>query len=328
MEASMAVSPREGQVKQGGKGHGKGYWRKALVKSIRRYPALYIMTVPIVIYYLLFCYAPMFGVIIAFKNYSPVFGILRSPWFGLQWLLMFFNSFYFWDLIRNSLVISVYGLLVGVPLPIIMALLFEEVRHQKLRGFFQSVSYAPSFISTVVMCGIIVIFLTPDGGIVPYLMHNSPTSLLDDPNNFWNIFVWTGAWQGVGWASLIYTATIAGIPQDQYEAATIDGASKVRQVISVTLPNLAPIIIILFLLNIGSVLNVDFQKALALQSASNLPTSEVISTYVYKTVFAQVGGLPQYSFSAMIGLFNNIISLVLLFFANFISKRVSETSLW
>ena len=308
------------------KGHPKGYWRKALVKSVRRYPALYIMTIPIVLYYLIFCYAPMFGVLIAFQNYSPIKGILHSPWVGFQWLRMFFNSYYFWQLIRNSLVISIYGIIVGIPLPIIMALLFEEVRHKKWRGFLQSVSYAPSFISTIVMCGILVIFFTPNGGIIPFLMNNNQANLLDNPNNFWNIFVWSGVWQGVGWASLIYTATIAGIPQDQYEAATIDGASKVRQIISVTLPNLAPTIIILFLLNIGGVLNVDFQKALALQTNANLSTSEVISTYVYKDVFTL--GLPQYSLSTMIGLFNNIISLILLFTANQIAKKVGETSLW
>lgn len=310
------------------KRHVETRWHR-LMRSIQRNWELYLMSVPVVLFFLVFAYWPMYGVQIAFRDYSIPRGITSSPWVGLKHLNVFVNSFYFWRTIRNTLAISIYSLIIGLPAPIILAIVFQEVRSSKRRSVLQAVSYAPNFMSTVVVCGMIVSFLSPQTGVVPAALRllgiDIKTSLLSDPNAFWHIYVWTGVWQGIGWSSLIYTASISGISVDQYEAATIDGASRLRQIFSITIPNIAPTIIILLILSLGNVMSVGYEKVFLLQNSLNLETSEVISTYVYKTGLT---GKPRYSFSAMVGLFNSVINLILLSAVNMIARRTSETSLW
>ena len=207
--------------------------------------------------------------------------------------------------------------------------MFQEVRTKKLQAVLQSISYALHFLSTVVLCGMIVMFLSPSTGFIPAFLRplgiKMDQSLLANKNAFRHIYVWSGVWQGIGWSSLIYTAAISGIPVDQYEAATIEGASRLRQIWCVTIPNIAPTIVILTIMAAGGIMSVGYEKDFLLQNDLNLETSEIISTYVYKTGLT---GKPRYSFSAMVGLFNSVINLILLASVNAIAKRVGETSLW
>lgn len=300
-----------------------------LWRSIRKNWDLYLISLPVIIYFIIFAYLPMYGVQIAFKDYVPTLGIWDSPWVGLKHLEVFCNSFYFERLIKNTLCISLYSIVVGIPLPIILALLFEEIRSKKLRSVLQSVSYAPNFMSVVVVCGMILMFLNQQSGLIPAILKMfgvvPETSMIANPEAFWDIYVWSGVWQGVGWSSLMYTAAISGIPADQYEAAIMDGASKLRQVWSITLPNILPTIVIITIFSIGGLMGVGHEKIYLLQNAANMETSEVISTYVYK---AGLTGMPRYSFASMVGLFNNIINIIILAITNFFAKKATGTGLW
>ena len=272
---------------------------------------------------------PMYGVQIAFKNYSPAKGIENSDWVGLRHFWDFYRSFYFWRTIRNTLVISLYKLLVGIPFPIILALLFQEIRNPRLRSTIQSISYAPNFMSVIVVVGMLLMMLSPTSGFIPGIMslfgYKSATSLIAEANAFWHLYVWSDIWQTIGWGSLIYTSAISGIPTEQYEAATLDGASRIQQIFKVTIPNIIPTIVIITLLSLGGMMSIGYEKILAMQVGTNMETSEVISSYLYKATF---GGKPRYSFSAMIGLFNSLINIIILSAANFVAKRLGETSLW
>ena len=297
-------------------------------KSLKQNYDLYLLILPVVAYFIIFCYVPMYGIQIAFKNFNPGLGIEGSPWVGLQHLTRFINGAYFGRVIRNTLSISIYSLILSVPAPIILALLFNEISNRRVRVVTQAISYAPNFISTVVMASMIVMFLTPDTGFVDGILrifgYSSDQSILNSPSAFYHIYVWSGIWQGIGWSSVIYTAAIEGVPADMYEAATIEGASKVKQIWYITLPTIAPTIVILTILAVGGILNVGYEKAFLLQNSSNAETSEVISTYVYKSGLVQA----QYSFGAMVGLFNNVINFAILFVANMIARRLGDTSLW
>lgn len=297
-------------------------------KSLRQNYDLYLLILPVVVYFVIFCYLPMYGIQIAFKNFNPGLGIEGSPWVGLQHLDRFLNGAFFGRVLKNTLSVSLYSLVLGIPAPIILALLFNEIGNKRLRVITQAISYAPNFISTVVMASMIVMFLTPETGFVDGILrmfgYSAEQSILNDPKAFYHIYVWSGVWQGVGWSSVIYTAAIEGVPIEMYEAARIEGASKVKQIWYITLPTIAPTIVILTILAVGGVLNVGYEKAFLLQNASNVENSEVISTYVYKAGLVQA----QYSFGAMVGLFNNVINFAILFVANLIARRLGETSLW
>lgn len=299
-------------------------WKKSLKKNYE----LYLLLIPVIAYFLIFSYGPMYGLQIAFKDYSPALGIDGSPWVGLKHLERFFNSFYFGRVIQNTLTLSLYSLVVSIPAPLILALLFDEMRGRKLKVVAQTLSYAPNFISTVVLCSMLVMFLTPQTGFIDAILrfagYTDSSNILSDPNAFSHIYVWSGIWQSVGWSSIIYTAAIAGVPQDLYEVARLDGASRIKQIWYVTLPSILPTIVILAILAIGNVLNIGYEKVYLLQSTSNLSASEVISTYVYKSGLVQA----QYSFGSMVGLFNNLINFIILIFANKLAKYFTETSLW
>lgn len=297
--------------------------KKGLYKS--RY--LYFLFLPVIIYYAIFNYAPMYGLIIAFKKYHPALGIWGSPWVGLTHIKDFLNSVFFWRLIWNTLTINIYDLLVGFPAPIILALLLNEVRKDSLKRTVQTIVYLPHFISVVVLAGMITLFLSPSSGIINALIKligGEPIHFLAEASWFKSVYVWSGVWQGAGWGSIIYLAALAGIDPELYEAATVDGATNIQKLIKITLPCLLPTIIIMFILRVGSMFSVGFEKVMLLYNPSTYSTADVISTYVYRQGI-QKG---DYSYTAAIGLFNNILNFATILFFNTLSKKLSKTSLW
>ncbi|MCC8103263.1 MAG: sugar ABC transporter permease [Clostridiales bacterium] len=294
--------------------------------GVRRSMPLYLLMLPSIIIFLLFTYYPMYGVVIAFKDYSPALGIMGSPWVGLKHFKQFFNSYQFWPTIRNTLVISLYTILVTFPLPIVLALLCNQMRAVKFKKFFQVATYLPHFISTVVMCGMIILFLSPSTGIIAKivgLFGFTLPNLMGEASAFPHIYVWTEAWQHVGWDSILYIATLSAVDPTLYEAAIMDGANKWHRVLHIDVPALLPTATIMFIMRMGSVMSVGFEKVYLLQNTLNSSTSEILSTYVYKMGLIS----NQYSLSSAIGLFNNAINLILLVTVNQIAKKLSDTSL-
>ncbi|MFB9328054.1 ABC transporter permease [Paenibacillus aurantiacus] len=295
--------------------------------NFRRSWELYALVLLPVLYLLVFKYIPMFGVQIAFKDFNVVKGIWGSEWVGFKHFETFFHSPNFWLLIQNTIGISFYSLLAGFPVPILLALALNEVRTGLFKRSVQMVTYAPHFISTVVMVSIIILMLTPHVGVVERLLgfFGLPsTNFMGIPEYFKSIYVWSGVWQEMGYASIIYIAALAGVDPSLYEAARMDGASRLQKIIHIDLPALVPVTVIMLILSLGSVMGVGFEKIYLMQNPLNVSASEVISTYVYK-----VGLLgANFSFSSAVGLFNSVINLILLLTVNFIARRVSQTSLW
>ena len=297
-----------------------------LWKRISRNWGLYLLLLPAVVILLCFTYKPMFGIVIAFKDFTPAQGIFGSPWAGTKYFEQYFNSYQFWPTIKNTLVISFYTILVTFPLPIIVALLCNQITAQKYKKFFQVSTYLPHFISTVVMCGMIILFLSPSTGIIAKLLSYvgiQLPNLMGQPAAFSSVYVWTEAWQHVGWDSILYIAALSAVDPTLYEAATVDGASKWQKILRIDIPMLLPTITIMLILRMGSVMSVGFEKVYLLQNSLNLTSSEIISTYVYKMGLIS----NQYSLSAAINLFNNVINFVLLLSMNWISNKLSDTSL-
>lgn len=304
----------------------KGIWSK-ICKDLKKNYILYLLILPVLAYYIIFCYVPMYGIQIAFKDYMPKLGILESPWVGLQHFKRFLNTYNFKTLLWNTVSISVYGLLVGFPLPIIFALLLNYLPGKKFKKVLQMVSYAPNFISTTVLCGMITIFLTPGSGIINQIivaLGGKSIPFLSIPEYFKSIYVWSGVWQSMGFAAIIYISALSGVDAQLHEAAIIDGASKLKRIIHVDLPSIAPTIIIQLILSFGNIMSVGFEKIYLLQNSLNMTTSDVISTYVYR-----VGLIDRdYGYSTAIGLFNSIINTILLLTVNKMAKKLSSTSLW
>ena len=297
------------------------------LKNLRKYWQYYILLLPALAYFLIFCYGPMYGAQIAFRNFNARDGITGSAWVGFAHFERFFRSPYFGSLLRNTFVISIYGLLACFPLPILLALSLNELKGTKVKKLAQTVTYAPYFISTVVMCGMLIAFLNPNTGIINKLiaaLGGEPVPFLSEAALFPSIYVWSGVWQGTGWGSVIYFAALSGVDPQLLEAATLDGATRWQKIWYVNLPALMPTIVIMLIMNCGSLLSVGYEKAFLLQNALNLETSEVISTYVYKTGLVSA----QYSFSTAIGLFNSVVNLILLVTVNAVSRRIGENSLW
>lgn len=300
--------------------------KQSFIQGIKSSRALYLLLLPSFIIFLLFTYYPMYGVIIAFKDFSPAQGILGSPWVGFKNFIQYFNSYQFWPTIRNTIVISLYTIVVTFPLPVFLALMCNQIRARRFKKFFQVSTYLPHFISTVVMCGMIILFLSPSTGIIAKLaglFGFTLPNLMGSASAFPSIYVWTEAWQHVGWDSILYIATLSAIDPTLYEAATMDGASKWKRMIHIDVPALLPTATIMFILRMGSVMSVGFEKIYLLQNTLNSSTSEIISTYVYKMGLVS----NQYSLSSAIGLFNNVINLVLLLLVNYTSNKLSDTSL-
>ena len=286
----------------------------------------YLLLIPAILFYALFCYKPMYGVIIAFKNYSPGKGIIHSEWVGLKHFINFFKSYYFGRLLRNTLTISLSSLIFGFPMPIIFALLLNEVHHNKFKRTIQTVTYMPHFISLVVMCSLIKLFVSDTGIIVQFMAKFGfePVSLLSRKQYFVPIYVISGIWQGFGWDSIIYLSALTAIDPGLYEAATIDGANRWQQTIHVTLPGILNTVIILLILRMGSIMSVGYEKIILLYNESIYETADVISTFVYRMGI----GKSQFSYSTAVGLFNSVVNFAIVYTFNRISRKVSEVSLW
>lgn len=297
-----------------------------LWRHISRNWGLYLLLLPAVILMICFTYIPMFGIVIAFKDFTPASGIFGSPWAGWKYFQEYFNSYQFWPTIKNTLIISLYTIVVTFPLPIVVALMCNQITSSKYKKFFQVSTYLPHFISTVVMCGMIILFLSPRTGIIAKLVSFvgiELPNLMGQPSAFSSIYVWTEAWQHVGWDSILYIAALSAVDPTLYEAATVDGASKWQKILRIDIPMLLPTITIMLILRMGSVMSVGFEKVYLLQNNLNLTASEIISTYVYKMGLIS----NQYSLSAAINLFNNVINFILLLSMNWISNKLSDTSL-
>ncbi|MEO2208266.1 ABC transporter permease subunit [Paenibacillus pabuli] len=297
------------------------------IKSLKKHWELYLLVLPPVLYLLIFKYIPMVGVQIAFKDFSVVKGIWGSPWVGFKHFEAFFESPNFWLLIKNTIGISFYSLIAGFPIPILLALALNEIRTGYFKKTVQMVTYAPHFISTVVMVSIIILMLSPHVGVVDKLftlLGFPMTNFMGIPEYFKSIYVWSGVWQGMGYSSIIYIAALAGVDPSLYEAAKMDGASRLRKIWHIDLPTLVPVTVIMLILSLGSIMGVGFEKIYLMQNPLNTSASEVISTYVYKV--GLIGA--NFSFSSAVGLFNSIINLILLIIVNGISRKVSQNSLW
>lgn len=296
-------------------------------RKIKSNIPLYVLLFPSIILLIMFAYIPMLGLVIAFKDYSPANGILNSPWAGFKYFTQFFNSVQFGTTMMNTLKISIYSILVGFPLPILLALLCNQLRTGKFKKVFQVTTYLPHFISTMVMCGMIILFLSPNSGLIANIFKSlgwTMPNLLSKPDSFAGVYVWSDVWQHIGWDSIIYLAALSAIDPTYYEAATMDGASRMQKILNIDLPLLLPTAMILLILRAGSLLSIGFEKVLLLQNPLNLAGSEVISTYVYKVGMQNF----QYSYSTAIGLFNTVVNLIILLSVNWFSKRYTKTGLF
>lgn len=296
-------------------------------KALRRdYQLLLLCAIPLA-YFVIVHYIPMYGVQIAFKDFKASKGIWESQWVGLKWFWRFFSSSQFWPVIRNTLGLSFLQILLGFPVPILLAILLNQVRNQRFRKFVQSVVYSPHFISIVVLAGMLYIFLSPRNGFVNTVIKffgGQPIFFLGEAKYFKITFVLSGIWQHAGWSAIIYIAALAGISPDLYEAAEVDGANKWQRVWHIDLPGILPTIVMMLILEMGKVMNLGFQKAYLMQNAQNLAASEIISTYIYKVGLINA----QYSYSTAINLFNNVVNIILLVSMNALSRRITQNSLW
>lgn len=296
--------------------------------------ALFIMTIPTVLYIFIFHYLPIGGLVIAFKDYNSFQGIFDSPWTSMGG----FNHFYtfltlpnFWTIVKNTLVLSLASIFFNSLCPIIFALLLNEVKNKKYKRVVQTIMYAPYFISISVLVGMLYTFFKADSGIFTKIFAFfgfDATNLMEDPDYFCMIYVVSGLWQGLGWWSIVYMGSLANVDPNLHDAAIIDGAGRIRRIISVNLPQIIPLAVIMFIMSVGNILSVGFEKVHLMQLSTNLSSSEIISTYVYRVSFPDYGGTPRFSYATAIGLFNSLVNIIILVLANFVSKKVSDNSLW
>lgn len=301
-------------------------WRKMIVRDWKKYWPLYLMLLPTVLYYLIWGYGPMYGIIIAFKQFTPRKGILGSPWVGFKYFKEFFTSPFVFRLIRNTVMINFWNLVFAFPLPIIFALLLNEVRNNFYKRTVQTITYMPYFVSLVVVCGMIVDFTASDGVVGEFIriMGGTPKNLLAEPKYFRTIYVVSELWQRLGWDSIIFLAALTGINPELYEAARIDGAGKFKQTIHVTIPGIMPTIAILLILRVGSLMSLGFEKVILLYNPLIYETADVISSYVYRKGIVE----SNFSFATAVGVFNSVVNFVLVILANKVSAKITEVSLW
>lgn len=299
---------------------------KNLIADFKKNTMLYIILIPVLAFFIIFSYLPMFGIVMAFQNYTPKGGFLHSDWVGFKHFIDFFGSVYFGRLLVNTLAISVLNLVFGFPAPIIFALLLNEVGNQAFKKGIQTISYLPYFISLVIVCGLVADFTASDGPITSLIvaLGGEQKNYLGQPEYFRAIYILSDMWQGLGFSSIIYLAALSGIDQELYEAASLDGAGRWRQTIHVTLPGIATQVIILLILRMGSMFAVGYEKIILLYSTNTYETADVISSYVYRKGLQEF----NYSYSAAVGLFNSLINTLLLVVSNKISAKVSDTSLF
>ena len=300
--------------------------KKSLKTRIWECRHYYLLLLPALIYVIIFNYVPMYGLQIAFKNYKVSLGMMDSAWVGFKNFTDFFSGFYFKDLMLNTLVLSLYSMVIGFPIPIIVALLLNELGG-KFKQSVQTILYAPHFISTVVLVGMMNILFSPSMGVVNTVLNQlgiESIYFMGDPDYFRHMFVWSGVWQEMGWGAVIYLAALSSVDPGLHEAASIDGASRIQRIIHINLPSITPTIIIMLIMRLGRIATVAYEKVYLLQNDLNVEVAEVISTYVYKRGIVN----NNYSFSTAVGLFNNVINVAMLLLANYISKKFSKQSLF
>jgi len=298
----------------------------ALKNDLRRNKGTYALALPGILFYIIFAYLPMYGITIAFKDYNSALGILGSPWVGFKHFANFFSSIYAGRIIGNTLMLSLYGIIFVFPIPIILALLINEVKSTIYKRTVQTITYLPHFISMVVICGMITSFTSPTGFITKLfnLMGCNYTNMLYEVDLFRGIYIASEIWQKAGWDSIIFLAAISGLDMELYEAASIDGAKKFRQLWHITLPGIAPTIVIMLILRIGSIMSAGSDKVLLLYHPLTYEKADVISSYVYR--MGLIRG--DQSYSAAVGFFNSIVSLILVLSTNYISKKVTDSGLF
>ncbi|WP_272038150.1 ABC transporter permease [Paenibacillus sp. JJ-100] len=298
-----------------------------MIRIWNKNKALWLLFLPCLLYYLIFRYAPMFGLVITFKDYNLFKGIWASDWVGFKYYQMFLENPDFWPLMKNTFLLGLYKLVFGFPAPILLAILLNEVRKAAFKRFVQTVSYLPHFISNVIVVSMVIMFLSPTGGLINNLLAGigiAPINFMNEPGLFRGIYVLSEIWQHIGWETIIYLAALTAIDPQLYEAADMDGASRLRKIWHVTLPGIAPAIVITLILNIGKVLEIGFEKVFLMQNPAIYDTADIISTYVYRVGMVQ----GNFSYGASIDLFMGVISLIFIYTANLLSRRFSETSLW
>lgn len=299
---------------------------KSLLKRMAEYKHIYVIILPLLLYYAIFKYAPMFGNVIAFQKYSITRGVFDSKFVGLKNFVDFLSNYKFWTLLKNTLSINFYELIFGFPAPILLALLLNEVRSTKFKKSVQTITYMPHFISTVVISSLILTFVSSDGMIngIREIFGFESISFMTEPKYFYGIYVLSNIWQGIGWGSIIYIAAMASIDMEQYEAATIDGAGRLKQALHITLPGISETIVILLIMRIGRMLTLGYEKIILLYNPAIYETADVISTYVYRRGLLK----GDYSYSAAVGMFNSVVNFILLMTANTVSKKLKGSGLW
>ncbi|MEA4890504.1 MAG: ABC transporter permease subunit [Clostridiaceae bacterium] len=288
---------------------------------------LYLLMAMIMLYFIVFKYLPMYGLSMAFMNFDPILGFSGSEWVGVEQFKKLFGGIYFWTILKNTLSLSLYSLLVGFPFPIIFALFLNAVRQEWIKKPIQTVAYAPHFISTVVIVGMLKLFLSPSAGIVNRFIEalgGNAINFFAKASMFPSLYVWSDIWQNNGWNAVIYIAALSAIDPELHEAAKVDGAGRFKRMWHIDLPGIMPTIIILLIFSIGGLINVGFEKVFLMQNDLNISTSEIIATYSYKVGLQQA----QYSYSAAVGMFNSVVNFILLMSINFISRHMAKTSLW
>ena len=304
----------------------KATHRARIVKDWQRHKAIYILALLGVAYYIIFCYLPIGGILMAFENYKPTRGLFHSKWVGFKYFIDFFSGAYAWRVIRNTILINFYDLIVGFPAPIIFALLLNEITSNAFKRTVQTISYLPFFISQVVICGILLDFLSLDGlfNQIISMFGLEKTAFMIFPQYFRTIYVGSGIWQGLGYGAIIYLAALSSVDVQLYDSAVIDGCNRFKRMLHVTLPGIMPTIIIMLILRIGNMMSVGFEKIILLYNPSVYETADVISSFVYRYGLLQ----GNFSYSTAVGLFNSVVNFALLAITNSISKRVSDISLW
>lgn len=299
---------------------------KWVKKRLQESWPLYLMLFLPLAYYVIFQYVPLVWLSLAFKEYNPVAGLWASKWVGLKHFRTFFATPDFFKLIRNTVLLSFYSIVWGFPAPILLALMVNEVRHSRLQKAIQNITYLPHFFSTVLVCGLVVNLMASDGIVNRTLefLGRDTIPFLTSPEWFRTIYVGSGIWQGVGWGSIIYLAALSGVDPQLYESAVLDGAGKLQQIWYISLPSILPIIVIQFLLALSGIMSVGFEKVLLLYNGSVYETADVISTYVYRRGLQN----SEFSYATAVDLFNSAINVVLVYFGNKISKKVSDVALW
>ncbi len=299
---------------------------KALWKRMLSCWELYLLLIPGIVLTIIYKYIPMYGVQIAFRDYNPVLGFSKSPWVGLYWFEKFFSNYKSWDMIRNTVLLSLYSILWTFPIPIILSLIMNQLRFKRFKKISQTILYAPHFVSIMIVCGMLKIFLSPYGGLITTIIAalggDTSVGLLDQAKNFRTIYIASAVWQDAGWGMIIYMASLSSVDASLHEAAKVDGANTLQRILHIDLPALLPMIMIQLIMSFGNLMNVGFEKAFLLQTDLNKATSEIIATYVYEQGLLR----SMYSFSTAVGLFNTVVNIILLIIVNRIAKKTADIS--